>query len=174
MVVVSLGFFGLSTYAQTDFKWDVIIDSLDDSKSQLYSKTKFFISETWKSAKDVIQNDDKESGLILIKGLSVQNLFFQLNDHKWTYSHTIKFFMKDNKCRIIIEDVYCQSARCQQYEWPHMPVADNYPSSNGLKITGVNEKRYLELMTSLKQELQSIVDLYSSAMKKSVVADPDW
>ena len=162
------------SFCQTDFKWDVIIDSLEDSKSQLYSKTKLFIGETWKSAQDVIQSDDAQSGVILVKGLSIQNLYYQMNDHRWTYAYNIKFYMKDNKCRIVIGDVYCDAARCGTYEWPHMPVADNYPETKGLKTTGVNETRYFKLMSMLKAELQMVVDSYSEFVKKPLVDDSDW
>ena len=166
---------GLVSFGQSNFKWDVITDSLENNKSELYSKTKLFIGETWKSAQDVIQNDDKEAGVILIKGVSVQNLYYQMNDHRWTFNYTIKFMIKDNKCRILIEDVYCSAARVAQYEWPHMPVSDTYPESKGLKITGVNEERYLTIMTSLKLELQSIADSYTAAVKKPLVTnDSDW
>jgi len=48
-------------FAQNDFKWETI-DSTFNSKDQLYSLTKTFIAEKWKSANDVIQNDDKEGG----------------------------------------------------------------------------------------------------------------
>ncbi len=163
------------SFGQKDFKWDVIIDSLVSDKSQLYSKTKLFIAETWNSAQNVIQNDDKEAGIILIKGLSSQNLYYQLNDHKWTFNYTIKFLMKNNRCRIIIDDVYCSSAKTGQYEWPYMPVSDSYPQSKGYKITGVNEERYLTIMTSLKEELQGIVDSYSNAVKKPLIKnESDW
>ena len=160
---------------QTDFKWDIISDSLEDNKTELFSKTKLFIGETWKSAQNVIQSEDKEGGIILVKGASVKELVFQLNNHTWTFNYSVKFLMKDNKCRVIIEDVYCSSARCRQYEWPHMPVADAYPESKGLKLTGVNEQRYLTIMASLKQELQSIVDQYMDAVKKPIVTDDsEW
>ena len=165
---------GIKSFGQTNFKWDVIIDSLDSNKSQLYSKSKLFIGETWNSAQNVIQADDKEAGIILVKGITIQNLYFQLNDHKWTFSYTIKFLMKDNRCRVIIEDVYCSAARTGQYEWPHLPVADSYPDSKGLKLTGINKKRYLTLMTSLKQELQSIVDSYINYVKEPLIDNSDW
>lgn len=165
---------GLVSFGQTNFKWDVVTDSLDSDKSQLYSKSKLFIGETWKSAQNVIQNDDKDAGIILIKGVSIQNLYYQMNDHRWTFSYSIKFLMKDNKCRIIIEDVYCSAARVAQYEWPHMPVSDTYPESKGLKITGLNEKRYLQVMTSLKEELQSTVDSYIKYVKKPLVNNSGW
>ena len=165
---------GITSFGQTNFKWDVIIDSLDDNQGQLYSKTKLFIGETWKSAQNVIQNDDKDAGIILVKGISVQNLYYQMNDHRWTFSYSVKFLMKNNKCRIIIEDVYCSAARVAQYEWPHMPVSDVYPSSKGLKITGVNEKRYVQLMISLRTELQSIVNSYTDYVKKPLFNNSDW
>ena len=168
-------FIGLISYGQTNFEWDVITDSLEDDKSQLYSKTKLFIGEAWNSAQNVIQNDDKDAGVILVKGVSVQNLFYQLNDHKWTFNYSVKFLMKDGKSRIIIENVYCSAARVAQYEWPHMPVADVYPTSKGSKITGVNEKRYHTIMAELKQDLQTIVDAYAEAVKQPLVeSDSDW
>lgn len=141
----------------------------------MYSKTKLFIGETWKSAQDVIQSDDKEGGVVLVKGLSIQNLFYQMNDHRWTYSYTIKFMIKDNKCRVIIDDVKCIGAKVGTYEWAHMPVADAYPATKGMKLTGVNEKRYLTLMSNLKAELQAVVDTYLDAMSKPLATeDSDW
>jgi len=162
------------SYCQADFKWDVIIEPLDNTKDELYSKTKLFIAEMWKSAQDVIQSDDAESGVVLVKGITVQNLFFQMNDHRWTYAYTIKFMMKDKKCRIIIDNVYCDAARCGIHEWPHMPVSDKYPEEKGLKTTGVNEVRYLELMAKLKTDLQTIVNSYSDYVRKPLIEDADW
>ena len=173
-VLISILMYSSTSYCQTDFKWDVVIDSLDYSKSELYSKTKLFIGETWNSAQNVIQSDDKESGVVLVKGISVQNLYYQMNDHRWTYAYSIKFMMKDNKCRIVIDKVHCDAARCGTYEWAHMPVADSYPTTKGLKTTGVNEKRYLELMTMLKSELQMIVNSYSDYVQKTTEKNSDW
>lgn len=64
-------FIGFASFAQTNFKWEKI-DSVAKTKSQLYSDTKMFIAETWKSSKDVIQNDDKEGGVLLIRGISIR------------------------------------------------------------------------------------------------------
>jgi len=174
IIVLVFVLIGIKTFGQTNFKWDVIIDSLDSNKSQLYSKSKLFIGETWNSAQNVIQIDDKDAGIILVKGVTIQNLYFQMNDHNWTFSYTIKFLMKDNRCRVIIEDIHCSAARTGQYEWPHLPVAETYPDSKGLKLTGLNKKRYLTLMVSLKQELQSIVDSYTEYVKKPLINNSDW
>lgn len=55
------------TFGQINFRWEKI-DSVAKSKSQIYSDTKMFIAETWKSSKSVIQNDDKENGAVFIEG----------------------------------------------------------------------------------------------------------
>ncbi len=74
----------------------VMIDSMD--KSKLYNKAKKWFIDQYKSAKDVIQLDDKENGEVIGKGffetewqtsiMSVQNVSV------W---HTVKVYMKDNK-----------------------------------------------------------------------------
>lgn len=161
------------SYGQVEFKWDVI-DSISKPKDLIYSETKMFIAEFWKSAQDVIQNDDKDGGMILIKGESLQSSYFQMHDHNWTFSYTVKFMMRDNKFRIIIENVYCSSARCSDVEWPKMPVGDLYPVEKGMRKTGLNEERYLEIMKSLKIELQNIVDRYQVHIKGSNKQKEDW
>jgi hypothetical protein len=173
IILLLIIIFSPSIYGQTNFTWDKV-DSISRNKNEIYSSTKMFISQTWNSAQDVIQNDDKDAGMILLKGLSSQSLYYQMNDHIWTFSYTVKFLMKDNKYRILIEDVYCKSARCQQYEWALMPVSDVYPSEKGLKLTGVSEQKYLEIMTKLKQDLQSIVDGYEKYLKTPKNTNADW
>ncbi len=178
LIVALFMFIGVVSYSQVNFKWDVIIDSLADNKDDLYSKTKLFISENWNSAQDVIQNDDKDAGVILIKGtLQKERNYATMTSWKqfWTFSYTIKFFMKDTKCRIVIESVNCQSARDDDYnKRPIMPIADFYPSSKGKTITGLTKEKYFELMRSLKSDLQSIVDSYSIYVKNPIVENNEW
>lgn len=173
---IFLLFFLISSFhavCQENFEWDIRVES-SKTKEQLYSDTKMFIAEIWNSAQSVIQNDDKEKGLILVKGLSSQSLYYQMNNHEWTYSYTVKFYVKDNKYRIVIDNVHCQSAICGIYDWPLMPVADNYPEKKGMRITGVNEKRYNLLMNRLKEELQSIVDNYLIYVDNVTEEEEDW
>jgi hypothetical protein len=167
-------------YSQTNFKWDHI-GNVDKNKNEIYSDTKMFIADYWKSAKNVLQNDDREGGFILLKGEYPVEMLYQLNNHKWTFSYTIKFMIKENKYRINIEDIYCSDvlvgsdfASSYNSNWPKMPVSDNYPSSGGLKITGVGEKRYIEIMDILRSHMQSIVDNYVIYIEKVSTIDNDW
>jgi len=157
-------------YGQKDFIWEKI-DSVPKSKSQIYSDTKLFIAEEWKSAQSVIQNDDKDAGIVLIKGASTQNIFFQLNDHIYSFYYTISFYMKENKYRILINNVYCYSGRCGNYEWPKMDCSDSYP---GFKNAGMNENRYFTLMNNLKNELQAIFNSYIKFISSPISPSKDW
>lgn len=158
-LALMLIFVSLSSVAQENFEWDIIQES-SKTKEQLYSDTKMFIAEAWKSAQNVIQNDDKENGLILVKGLSIQSIKIQLVYPDWTFAYTVKFYVKDNKYRIVIENVNCETAKCGIHQWPRMPVADSYPEKKGTRITGLNQKRYETVMSALKEELQNLVNNY--------------
>lgn len=57
----------LPLYSQENFKWDIVTEVPGLSKNELYSITKMFIAKTWKSANNVIQNDDKDAGQILVR-----------------------------------------------------------------------------------------------------------
>jgi len=162
------------TFAQDNFKWDevILVDSV--TKDNLYSKTKIFIADTWVSSNDVIQLDDKEGGVIVLKCKNRQNMVFQLNDHIWYFNYTVKLYIKDNKVRITIDEVYCSYARCQSYDWPKMPVADAYPEKKGLVLTGLSKEKYNTLMLKLKSELQSVVDSYKTNMVNKSIDNSGW
>ncbi|HPQ08183.1 MAG TPA: DUF4468 domain-containing protein [Bacteroidia bacterium] len=149
-------------FAQKDFKWDTI-DSVSLNKNDIYSLTKAFIAEKWVSAKDVIQNDDKDGGIIILKGTIKEillNPIAILGSGEWIFSYTVKFMFKDHKSRIIIENVNCIAGPNEN--WPLLPVADDYPEEKGRKKTGLGKEKYLELMSNLKKDLQDIVDTYRS------------
>jgi len=158
------------SFTQTTYQI-VKIDSITKNKNEIYAITKMYIAETWKSSQDVIQNDDKDAGIILVKGLNIQHLVFQMNDHIWTFAYTVKFTFKDNKYRIVIDNIYNQSARCLTYEWPHLLISDTYP---GFKATAINEERYFIIMNALKTELQNIVYRYEKYLKTSSISTEEW
>ncbi len=161
------------TLSQENFKWDVVIDSLEGTSNQLYTKTKLFIGEYWKSAQNVIQIDEKEEGIVLVKGNRIEEMTFALNKHTWVFRYSIKFLIKDTKCRIIIDDVYCESANCEGTKWPLLPVSNTYPKGGYWK-TSIGKDRYIEIMMNLKNELNLIVASYINYLKKPLVYDSDW
>jgi hypothetical protein len=163
-------FLAFFTNAQSDFKWDVR-DSVALSKDEIYSKVKEFVGVTWKSAQDVIQVDDKDGGMVLIKGIDVQEMNYQMNEHRWTFGYTIKFMFKDQMWRIVIENVSNTSARAGTYDWPILPITFTYPEK-GYRETSLKEDRFLELMGNVYTSLQGIIDSFEAEINQ--MNTDDW
>jgi hypothetical protein len=154
---------------QQNFSWDVR-DSIAKSKDQIYADTKLFIAQTWNSAQDVIQNDDKENGLILLKGITKVSSTFQMNVHDYTYGYTVKFYQKDGKYRIVLDGVHCEKARCSVYDWPLVEPTEDC----SVNVGGVPPKHLKIMMDQLKGNLQAIVDAYVVQIKKTSIVDDKW
>ncbi len=162
---------GLS--AQENFEWDVIIDVPETTKEELYSRTKMFISENWKSAQAVIQNDDKDNGIILIKGITsvgIQANFAAYVDFK--FNNTIKFMFKDNKCRIIVDNLSGHSGISNgKYVWNAEQVSDTYP---GGFVSGLPKNKYNKLMIHLRYEINKTMTAYENYVNQPLMVEKDW
>jgi hypothetical protein len=163
-----------SVFSQSPFKVEKT-DSIAKTKSQIYGDTKLFISEYWKSAKDVIQNDDKESGVILVKGKTKHSVNMGLGTFvDFWHSYSVKFLMKESKYKIVVENIRYDSGPSvmwNSYASQLEPQEqDNFP---GLMKAGMNEKRWTQLMTELKTEMKGIVDDYEKQIKKQTT-NGDW
>ena len=162
-------------FSQTNFSWEKV-DTTSKNIAQIYSLTKMFVAETWKSSKDVIQNDDKDAGVILVKGSSVQNVAHLLGIFTYVYNYQVTFKMKENKFKIMINNVYCESASfngakgvllIQPFE------GDNCPQTTTMTHSGLSKRKAIAMMANLKSELQGIVDGYSKYINKEITKD-DW
>lgn len=168
-------------FSQTNFKWEKV-DSVNKTKDQIYSDTKMFIAETWKSAQNVIQNDDKDGGMILIKGASIQTAYYgkgmMMQTYKYIYNYTIKFMMKDGKYKMILDDVVLDKAYMVGSTYPITPIepfdGDNCPETGTMKHMGCPKKNVIIMMTAFKGELQSIVDGYDKYIKTSIATGTGW
>ena len=178
ILLISLILSILVSKAQTNFKWD-IMDSVPKTKSQIYSNTKIFIAKTWKSAQNVIQNDDKESGNIIVKGSSIQKVNHSMNVFTYVYNYTVTFRMKDNKYKIIIDNVYCESAipvgQAKFVILKIKPFDGEYvKGKTGMMTVTLPEKKAVTMMALLKAELQTIVDEYNKSMKIPSSTNDNW
>lgn len=146
------------SFAQNQFKWETI-DSTTKSKEQLYSLTKMYIAEKWKSANDVIQNDDKDGGVIILKGLTQKFTYkYLMNYHDFTYQYTMKFYFKDKKYKVQLEDITCHSHYVVANKWNCIEPTEN--TSN--KIEGMSSEKLTEMMAALKKELGAIFLSYNN------------
>ena len=88
-------------YVDTIFK----IDSV--GKSELYTRSKIWISNYFKSSKAVVDLDDKENGMLICKGFQEITIHSVIGVEITTRCYfTIRISSKANKGRLEIYDVY--------------------------------------------------------------------
>jgi hypothetical protein len=84
-------------------------------KDVLYKNSKLFFADAFKSAKDVLQYDDREEGKVIGKGnLSIeggQAVFLTYVTEKWRVDFSLEIFSKDGKYRYRIYDFNIGSRR---------------------------------------------------------------
>jgi hypothetical protein len=165
-------------FSQNQFKWEKI-DTIGKTKEQLYTDTKIFIANTWKSSQDVLQNDDKDSGIIILRGSSSQKINYLLTTFHYIYSYTVTFKMKDNKYKISIDNVFCDKAyligkidnnicKIEPFDGEYIKCKRGFMGNATLP-----ENKALELMEKLKSEINYIFYGYELYINSPVKTD-DW
>lgn len=87
------------------------VDSMPGiEKDELYSRSKIWLVNTFKSAKDVVQLDDKQSGQLIGKGNFQYEYVVLLTSGTWICSFTLQIDCRGNKARIKIYDISSRSA----------------------------------------------------------------
>jgi hypothetical protein len=164
LIIVAIVFYSTTTLGQSNFQWEKV-DSVSKSKNEIYSLTKLYISENWKSAQEVIQNDDKDGGIILIKGASIEEFAFMGGVYVYVYKYTMTFKMKDNKYKMKSSGV--KVTKLAPFE------GENCPDTGTFKAPGLPKKKAIIMMSEFKQNLQSLVDSYPEYIKKEIKKS-DW
>lgn len=82
-----------------------IVEVKNKNKSEIYAIIKNWITENYNSPKDVINIDDKESGIILLKSFFLNTQTIDNIILKDNYYFSLKINIKDSKYKITISDL---------------------------------------------------------------------
>lgn len=150
-----------------NFNEVVQVDS--SSREQLHFKAKQFFADAFKSAKDVIQMDDKDAGILIGKAWSMIYIKIAGNPVPIRMGYTIKIQTREGRYKVEVYDLsYDGSTGITGY--PEQVFDKNtYFKSNG-KARDVNEKYKNETVATVN----SIFDELQSVMKKKSRAKDDW
>ena len=112
------------------------------SKDELYSRTKLWFADAFKSSSDVLQLDDKSGGILLGKGIIKQeaggnNGFAARPTVVKTWRFTIKIQLKDGRYKV---DIYDIDYSFEQPEHSHLPGMR--PSTHNLDTLFSDRKMY--------------------------------
>ena len=141
--------FNLTVLSQVKSEYVQTYENDTCAKSLLYHKSKMYIVDLFKSANNVIQNDDKEFGIITCKGTtSISGYYFHF---------TLKIRVKDGASKITISDIYNSSAPYKN----HTIILNEY---EGIWKTNLTKKQYDEIMSLLDREMNKILIGYMNYM----------
>lgn len=123
------------------------VDSVTAPKDELYQRSKIWLVNSFKSAKEVIQIDDKGSGQIIGKGNFDYPITVIFETAMWTCYFSVQIDCRDNKARIRIYDIDSKSGGEATAEY-----FNQYAKHSQKHIKTINDK-ILGILYSFKNEL---------------------
>jgi hypothetical protein len=121
------------------------------SKDDIYSRSKEWIANYYKSAKDVINMDDKGSGIIKIKALNTSS-----NDMDLEYtSYDMYIYIKDFKYKCVVNNLEFKT------QGPYSKVPAEYT------LTGSQGKPLSEMLRTLAGDIFSSLNISIKNKSKS-------
>lgn len=138
---------------------DVVkVDSV--SSKELYVRAKQFFVNIFKSANDVVQMDDKESGIIVGKGFNDIYIKILANPVAIQMWYSIKIQCKDGRYKYEIYDINFKSYSSQYAASSSSPAEPTFDKKTYYKKNGeprdVNEKYKIEMTKSVESLVNSI------------------
>lgn len=152
----------------------ILIDST--LKYELFDRSKLWVAENYKSAKDVIQYESKDAGEILCKGLF--NVVFvgkrMLGQSlKYVTYCAVKLSVKDNKAKIEVYDIrYEYDYYISNTLYTSKSTPEDYKSKD--MMGSARRENTQKLLDLTNDEIQSLITSFESAIKKKSAKSSDW
>lgn len=175
---ISIAQNNLDSIYKGNFNWEYI-DTINKSKDEIYSLNKIFISKIFNEPDNVIKIDDKDGGIIIVTGKITINGIDGLmisGSSKYYYDFSMSLYHKDNKYRIVINDVSFDKFVFNNtiYHNPAVQPFENGNYPNFVSKFKGDKLKLDKMMNELKFKLNAIVLLYSNQIKKLAIQKDDW
>ena len=149
-------------------------------KDILYKNAKLFITNAFKSPKDVIQYDDREEGKVIIKGTSSaigrQGMFLVSAYDTWRLHFSVEIFCKDGRYRYKMYDMdMVQDRDVVGSETSSYSTKMSLDEAYNLTQSGTTKKMCRKLFAETIDNISSFILGIKSAMSKKVsTSDKDF
>lgn len=149
-----------------------------DSTSQatLYNRAKVWINDAYRKSNVVIQLDDKDNGLIIIKAITLyepEKTNYKSAEGKVSY--TFKLYIKDNKYKYEISNFYHEAFSSQHgpYHFKTLYKTDVSPVSPSV-FKSWNNKVYVDIKTQVISSIEILIRSLNKAMSIKEEIEKDW
>lgn len=152
-----------------------VIQVPNSTKSSLYSAGREWFVETFKSADDVLQMEDRESGKLLGKGFSKIYVGggIAITDTKLYY--TIKLYFKEGRYKYEITNLYYLASPNRYNLSPQRQPAESVIIDNLYKPNGKIRNLNAQYKTETQNEIKALIESIRISLAKSVESgDDDW
>lgn len=85
-----------------DIFYELVFDLHNTDKEKIFNAAKLAIIKMYVDAKEVIQDENRESGILICKGISTDVVEVDHTSYNATYYNVVEITIKDNKCRVRI------------------------------------------------------------------------
>lgn len=161
-------------YAETEtgIEFSRVIQAPDyNNKEELYNKCMELMATAYKDAKEVIQNKDKDSGLIFGKGIFVEDIYGSLFGNVVGYrecKHTIKVEVRDGRFKVTINVERIRIV--DQYSDATYPIKSFYPFWKECKLKNIDNSFYTTYF--VYKDAISVLDHFEEGVRKK--QNNDW
>lgn len=144
--------------AQNNFKWETS-GSIDKNKNEIYPFIKSYIHTTWYTTKDIIQRENKDSGIIVVKsGFKYVIKLFKSTSIVY-YNYNLLFSIKGDKIKIRIDNVVCEKIIVNDDIKYVVPLIQPFEGNNFPNVeSNITMEKQLYIMKTLKSDLQLVFD----------------
>lgn len=154
-----------------------VVQADDTTVDELYLRAKQFFVESFKSANDVIQLDDKESGIV--SGKAFQDIYIAVmgTSTKIQLWYTIKILSREGRYKYEIYDILFKSYPSSQMGIITTPAEDMFDKStyykNNGKARGIQEQ-YKDQTVSAMNTLQVLIKASMNKVAADSSEGDDW
>jgi len=148
-----------------------IIDSISGTPSEIYTKVITYMAMAYRSANDVIQQQDKEAGLVIGRGI------FSLTPDLMTCQHSIRFDIKENKVRVIVyaEKYIYTNTNSDFTKYAEVNLIDSYPFSTNNYFGMVPTQRFVaDNFIILCETIQNTFSNIENSLKSQSTINNNW
>lgn len=161
-VTLLSGCAGMQPVTETDRTVDAVFEVPGASKDQIFSATKIWIAENFRSAKAVIEYENKEEGTLIGNGSTSYPCggLDCVAKHDWTVPFTMRVDMKDQKFKLTFSNI--------RLSWP-----PSYNATFGAQAGHDGPVSTKGDMDAIKPKLLAFGPQLSAAIQKNSGAK-DW
>jgi hypothetical protein len=145
---------------------EVVTVNDSSSKDELFSRAKSCFAHLFKSSKNVIQNEDKDSGIIIGKGNIKAHARALGSDYNGGFvNFTITIACKDGRYKYVITDFI------------HEGTGSEMPSGGNLENESAriwSNKQWKIMKSQTDTEIKNLISLIKSEMSKPTPQNEKW